>query len=535
MRNVLFLFAYTFLYFNGAAQNSPFTIHIEPYTINNLGGLQSYAFGQDNGKWLIVGGRLDGLHRRQPFAAFDIAGNNNQIYVVDPIAGTVWSKPITSLTTNSQEQLSSTNMAFYQSGNYLYLLGGYGYNNASASRKTFNQLCAIDVPNTINAIINNLPFDAYFRTIQDTAFGVTGGHLKKINNTYYLAGGNRFDGNYNPMGGASYTQAYTNAVRRFQINDNGTNITINHLPAWIDANEFHRRDYNAVAQILPNGQAGVTLFSGVFQPTIDLPYLGSVTFDSTGYAPDLNFQQYYNHYHCGVLPVYSASQQQMHTIFFGGIAQYYDNGGTLTQDNQVPFVKTIARVTRNANGSMNEFKLPIELPNYLGSGAELIPLPGIPSYSNHVIKLDDLTADTTLVGHIYGGISSTSPNIFMSNDGSQSSAHNGLFKVYIVKNKPSSIDFLNAQSNGSLQLQAQFINGKLWPTIHAFLKQSSDVHIRILQNDGKTIHSELIKRNLPGTFKYTIPENLFSAHGNYILIMQTDYEKASLQFQKKMQ
>ena len=61
------------------AQNAPFQIHLETISIDGLGGLQAYAFGQHDGKWLIVGGRLDGLHRRQPFAAFDVAGNNNQL------------------------------------------------------------------------------------------------------------------------------------------------------------------------------------------------------------------------------------------------------------------------------------------------------------------------------------------------------------------------------------------------------------------------------------------------------------------------
>ena len=55
------------------SQTVPFNINIEPLNITGLGGLQAYAFGQHNGKWLIIGGRLDGLHRRQPFAAFDKA------------------------------------------------------------------------------------------------------------------------------------------------------------------------------------------------------------------------------------------------------------------------------------------------------------------------------------------------------------------------------------------------------------------------------------------------------------------------------
>ncbi len=68
------------------AQTTPFNIYIEPLNITGLGGLQAYAYGQHNGKCLIVGGRLDGLHRRQPFAAFDIAGNNNQLIVIDPVS-----------------------------------------------------------------------------------------------------------------------------------------------------------------------------------------------------------------------------------------------------------------------------------------------------------------------------------------------------------------------------------------------------------------------------------------------------------------
>ena len=67
------------------SQTAPFNISIVPMNIDGLGGLQSFAFAQHNGKWLIVGGRLDGLHRRQPFAAFDVAGNNNQIIVIDPV------------------------------------------------------------------------------------------------------------------------------------------------------------------------------------------------------------------------------------------------------------------------------------------------------------------------------------------------------------------------------------------------------------------------------------------------------------------
>lgn len=343
-----------FLSLSVFSQTAPFNIYIEPMNITGLSGLQAYAFGQYNGKWLIVGGRLDGLHRRQPFAAFDIAGNNNQIIVIDPVSQQKWTAPLTSLSVALQEQLSSTNMEFHQEGNYLYIIGGYGYNTASAARKTFDNLTAINVPSVINAVIGGTSITSFFRQISDAQFAVTGGHLKKIDNTFYLIGGNKFEGNYNPMGHATYTQAYTNAIRKFNLTDDGTTVTITHLPTITDATNLHRRDYNAVPQILPNGAEGITAFSGVFQPTVDLPFLNCVNIDSNTYIVNNTFQQYYNHYHCAVLPLYSASNNEMHNVFFGGIAQYYDSLGVLVQDNNVPFVKTIARVTRNSSGTMAE-------------------------------------------------------------------------------------------------------------------------------------------------------------------------------------
>jgi len=144
---------FTFIGKNNA-QTAPFQIAIEPMNISGLGGIQSFAWGQHNGKWLIIGGRLDGLHRRQPFAAFDIAGHNNQLIVIDPVAKQKWSASLTSLPKGLQEQLSSTNMEFHQEGDYLYLIGGYGYSNTSGDHITYPNLSAVDVPAVIHAIIN---------------------------------------------------------------------------------------------------------------------------------------------------------------------------------------------------------------------------------------------------------------------------------------------------------------------------------------------------------------------------------------------
>jgi hypothetical protein len=95
---IFLLLAAAIIALHSYSQASPFQIQLESMEVSELGGLQSFAIGQANGKWLILGGRLDGLHRRQPFAAFDVAGNNNQLIVVDPIAQLKWSSPLTSLT-----------------------------------------------------------------------------------------------------------------------------------------------------------------------------------------------------------------------------------------------------------------------------------------------------------------------------------------------------------------------------------------------------------------------------------------------------
>ena len=510
------------------SQTAPFEISIEPITISGLGGVQSFAWGQHNDKWLIVGGRLDGLHRRQPFAAFDIAGHNNQLIVVDPVTEQKWSAPLTSLPTSIQEQLSSTNMEFHQEGDYLYCIGGYGYSATAADHTTYSNLTAIKVSDVINAVINNTNFTAYFRQITDAQFQVTGGSLKKIDSTFYLMGGQKFIGRYNPMGpthGPGFIQEYTNSIRKFNLSDNGTTITITHLNSFVDPANLHRRDYNAESQILPNGEEGITMFSGVFQQTVDLPFLNSVTIDSGSYAVNNTFQQYYNHYHCPVLPLYSATENEMHTVFFGGIAQFYDSLGVLVQDNNVPFVNTIARVTRDSAGNMAEYKLPIVMPALLGSGAEFIPNLAFPQYKNEVFKLDSVTTDSILIGYIFGGISSSQPNIFFINNGTQSTANNQLFKVYIKKPSPLSVDDLNKSSVSLLNLSIypNPNDGEL--NIKFTLSKSEDVTISILDMKGSLIDKVILSNLNQGENNYKKTISNLSNGSMYLISIETPTEK----------
>lgn len=512
------------------AQTSPFEISINPMNIDNLGGVQSYAFGQHEGKWLIVGGRLDGLHQRQPFAAFNVSGNNNQLIVVDPITKEKWSAPLTSLPTSIQEQLSSTNMEFYQEGDYLYCVGGYGYSAIEADHTTYANLTAIKVPDVINAVINSTGLSSYFRQITDSQFQVTGGRLKKIDATYYLLGGQKFIGRYNPMGpnqGQGFIQEYTDAVRKFNLVDDGTTMTVTHLAPHTDAVNLHRRDYNAEPQIMPDGSYGITMFSGVFQHNADLPFLNSVTVNNNGYTVNNTFQQYYNHYHCPVIPIYSETNNEMHNVFFGGIAQFYDNIGTLVQDDNVPFVNTIARVTRNASGDMAEYKLPIVMPALLGSGAEFIPNYNLPHFDNGVFKLDNIPTDSVLIGYIYGGISSTQPNIFFTNDGTQSTATSQIFEVFIKKPDPLSVDNLNSASVSLLNLMIYPNPNAGELNISFNLTKNEDVKITILDVNGALVDEVFLRNLQSGKNQYSKNMSTLTDRNIYFISLETSTEQTT--------
>jgi len=445
-----------------AQQN--FTILLEPYSIPSLPGLQSFSAAQYDGKWVIIGGRTEGLHLRQPFSSFSSAYNNTNIYVVDPASRQVWSSSLLSLPASISEQLQSTNISFWSESDKCYLVGGYGYSSTLGNHKTYPYLTVVDLPGIIQDVQLGISPISHIRQIEDTLFAITGGQMGKIGDMFILAGGQKFDGRYNPNNGPSFTQKYSNQIRRFRLSDNGTNIQVTYRSVSTDASQLHRRDYNMVPQVFPDSRLGYTMFSGVFQQNANLPFLNSVDLDTIGYIPNNNFNQYLNHYHSGKLSIYDSVHNQMHSIFFGGMAQYYYNiSGLLVQDNEVPFVTSIGKVTRLSNGQMVETKIG-DMPGLMGSGSEFIINRQVPHYSHEVIKLNEILADTTHIGYLVGGITSTAPNIFFVNTGSESVASNLVYKVILIKSSPVPallLDFNGHKSGQNIQLNWKTTNEQM--------------------------------------------------------------------------
>ncbi|MBM3439186.1 MAG: hypothetical protein FJX91_08680, partial [Bacteroidetes bacterium] len=239
------------------AQYSPFSVHVQPIEFPNMPPLHSFAAAQFQGKWYLFGGRRDGLHRRQPFRAFDSAHANRYIWCVDPESRTIDSLSISLLAPSLQSQLASTNMLFHQEGDFLYLLGGYGlpcktdltlfappskFTDPKAHR-TFPYLTQVNLSLLQDAFLQqtalksnktqsiprhfqpNPPASA-FQQWTDPQFALTGGAMFFLNDptlpesAFYLVGGHRFDGLYNPMGpdnGPGFEQEYHHGVRRFRL------------------------------------------------------------------------------------------------------------------------------------------------------------------------------------------------------------------------------------------------------------------------------------------------------------------------------
>jgi len=409
---------------------------LQEIAVPGMPGIQSFAWGQHNGEWLMIGGRTDGLHRRQPFAAFLAEDNNTRAYVVNPSTAQVWSASLSTLPTPLFEQLQCTNMEFEQRGNTLYIIGGYGFSPTANDHITHARLTAVDVPAAITAIKTGSPVAPHFRQLADARMAVTGGYLGLLNDTFYLVGGQRFMGRYNPMGpefGPGFVQEYTNAIRRFAIADDGATLSLADFVETVDTANLHRRDYNLVPQVFPDGTRGFTAFSGVFQYGVDLPWLNTVDITPEGYTVVPGFEQLLNQYHTAHLPAWSAAQGSMSTVFFGGIGQYYfDANGQLWNDENVPFVNTISRVRRASDGGMSEVAIG-SMPALLGAGAEFILEPTVPQLDGGILDLDALSGDTVLAGHIVGGITSSAANIFFVNTGTQSDASTRVFRVLLVR------------------------------------------------------------------------------------------------------
>lgn len=533
---IIFSILHAFAQAGEANQLLPeYQLSLEESTIPGLPGLQSFAWAQHQSRWLLIGGRKDGLHRRQPFATFQPEGANDRLFVVDPATGKVWSADLKGLPVPVAEQLGSTNIQFYQDGNTLYLLGGYGFSWSREAFVSYPSLTAVDVPGLMDAIVNGKQTALFFRQTEDERMAVTGGALAKIGDRYYLAGGHRFDGAYNPTGpttGPGFSQEYTNAVRSFRIQNIGGKPTLEAYEAWTDSLEWHRRDYNLVPQIFPDKTEGYTAFSGVFQYDVNLPWLNTVDINANGYKAKSGFEQLLNCYHSANLPLYDAATGVMQTVFFGGISQFYfDETKTLLNDYDVPFTQAISAITRTKDGRMTEALLPAAMPDYLGAAAWFLPATEAPFFANGVLDFLRLPQSKTLVGYVVGGIESDGGNIFWVNTGTQSRSSNRVFKVFIEKRKPDPSPLV-LDGNSWFQLSTTPGPRENWIRVQFNTAKLEALLLELFNEEGELVGTLIEGSLAPGqhVFDYSIS---FFTPGNYTLRLTNGQYRASVPVERR--
>ncbi|MBC7784790.1 MAG: hypothetical protein H7144_13210, partial [Burkholderiales bacterium] len=361
-----------------------------------------------NSQWLMIGGMTNGLHDLGN-DGFDPAKHNKNIYVVDPVTQQVWSRPMTDptsgLTTAQIESLATTNAQYSQKGSKLYITGGYGPTSATGKYHTFSELTSVDIPGLMNWVKTGTGSAvANLRQISDPIFKVTGGEMAtSANGKTHLVFGQDYPDNYESRQDGEYTKQ----VRSFTIVDNAGGLSISGAVSHPQQDDFRRRDLNMVPTIKKvNGNLVENLqaLSGVFTPSFGA-WTAPVNIDQDGIAtqPDPlapgTFKQGMNGYRCGTVGLYSASQEKMHTLLFGGISfQFYNPAtGQIADDGNLPFINDITDIITDAQGNMIQHLLPASFPSIiapgtgtallLGAEAEFFLKDGIATFGNVVIDL----------------------------------------------------------------------------------------------------------------------------------------------------
>jgi hypothetical protein len=508
---LIFILMFSSLVYSGS---DPFTVELEEIPAVNAPTLQSFAYAQSGGKWLLLGGRTNGLHSFNSSPSFPSRFQNRTMYVYDPVTGQVWSRSTyQDLSLALADRLSSTNTNYTQVGNRLYVIGGYGLDSLQDSITTFQNITAIDVNETINAIVNGQSVSPYVRTLEDSRLACTGGDLGYKDGYFYLYGGQRFYGDYlSPFSVQYYNYSYS----KFQVVDNGSTLSLANYNVTVDSTNLRRRDLNFVDAVHPDGTPYFINYGAVFTLST-LPWLNPVYLDDTGYTVDESFDQLFQQYDCASFVMMDSTTGDLYTTLFGGISYYYYDTviQQVVQDSLVPFVHDITYITKGADGTTNQDILPIRMPDLLGAEAKLIADTTVPQYENGVIKFHELT-QRTKVGYIFGGIHADT-----SNFGNKSTASGKIFAVYVT---PKSVGIQNISG----EVPADYTLSQNYPNpfnpstkIRFSIPKSNFVKLNIYNALGQKV-SQMLNRALDaGTYEVNWHAHDFPS-GIYFYTIEAD-------------
>ncbi|MBK6545670.1 MAG: hypothetical protein IPO78_04115 [Saprospiraceae bacterium] len=422
-------------------------------SIPNWPAIHSFSFAYADPYILMIGGRKDGIHPKE--SGFEIQNSNQTIYLWNTISDSIIRYELDSLSLELIDYLSSANTSFTQDSQFLYIIGGYSQ-SIFGNFKTYPILIQITLNDCIQKILQNKDISPSIKVIHNDTFAVAGGQLRKLDTIFYLVGGHRFDGKYSSSSSKT-NQRYTDALRIFTITPKNDTLSFNIISEIHDDFNFHRRDFNLNPIIAKNGEVKLMAYSGVFQYNLNIPFLNTALIHGSQFEEILDFDHKFAAYTCARAGIFDRDKNEMHQIFFGGMAEYYrDSINQISRDAFVPFVKSISAVTRKADGRFEEYLFKEQLPGFFGANAEFIINPKLKTIYQDILDYSSFENDTTFIGTIFGGIyNPTEQRNPWQFDMAQKTVSNPyLLKVYFIKNNSTNTNsYKNTKHKYNIELQ----------------------------------------------------------------------------------
>jgi hypothetical protein len=427
----------TFLAASTPPHSVPFIIEASEDVSGRFPGaprLQSFAWAQWDGKWIFIAGRSAGYHGLGGKEAdFSRSGSNDKIWIVEPsttAAARTWSVPLADLPASLNEvkdQWMSSNPAFFQDKDTLYLAGGYGQNSAGLW-VTYPIISVVRLPVLIKAISDRRDVSPAITYTRSPLVQTAGGELLKLDDgLFYVVGGHVFTGSYRDFEAAEEksspkaSQQYTGEIRKLRVTHNGRGpLAVTLVQSYRDP-EFARRDLNASLMIQPDGHTlGAAAYGGVF--TKDQLGFSKPIYWSAAGPPHIaeDYEQKMSGYSCARLAFFDPDSKTMLTTFFGGISRWSWNNdhdefqaaprvGAKPETVYFDGLQWIDQITTLVRGPQETYEVvqpSNRLAAYLGTNAAFLPAPGLERMraDADVFNLRPLRGKRILAGYIYGGI-----------------------------------------------------------------------------------------------------------------------------------
>tara|TARA_R110002073_G_scaffold108336_9_gene243625 strand:- start:56109 stop:57665 length:1557 start_codon:yes stop_codon:yes gene_type:complete len=484
-----------------------YTLEISSTELSNAPALQSFAHAVDGTNWLLFAGRTNtkdpkkgekddgGLHNmnanysstsfpppsfNKNIFVYNVATDATQSISVEDLLGII-EKEFPMYLGVLAENISvfqNTNSQVKQSGEFMYLVGGYGPKDIldpTSAYVTYNQVAKIHVPSLVNLVKGDyaaVDKDKLFAFGKHENLIATGGELQTTgsgdNLALYLVGGHCFGNNcYN---GQKYQDAaYKFTVASTKGKDSLTALTVSlgevlsdvsdpKSPAADNDSQMRRRDGPILPQLFKNApgtdaQQGFAFFAGVFKPGDDpleawndalYFHPGFVNSESKLYTIDSAYdQKNYNVYSCPNFVVYDEKNETVHSFLMGGIGDgKSDPAGNLSGfTNTAMHIETSVVNIKSTNTLIspeNLFNKSKEnAPNFYGAEAIFFNSSEVTPYvlgktETELLDMSKFGDSDVFVGYIFGGIEA-----FVSNPASygprKSKASNKIWKVTLKK------------------------------------------------------------------------------------------------------